>query len=500
MNTDMKVIAMYLPQFHEVKENNEWWGTGFTDWVSAKEALPLFDGHYQPRVPRNDYYYDLSQKKTMEWQADLMHQYSVDGFCMYHYWFKDGRKVLERPAENLLEWKDIDMPFCFCWANETWARSWSNIKKKNVWTNKHEIQNCSDEFGILLEQKYGDKNDWKAHLEYLIPFFNDSRYIRIDNRPVFVIYKSSDIECIDEMIYYWKEKIVNYGIEGLYVIGANCNALAGEVVDAELCPEPLGGMRSANRIYKLNELTCFDYKNLWENILQEDLGTIKTFYGGFVGYDDTPRRGGEGSVVLKGSPKKFAKYLTELMAKNAANNNYIVFLNAWNEWGEGMYLEPDERYGTKFLEAIPYAKLKYSEHIYKYKEKCVNKYITTLRRKGEKFEKYFKIMDSWLTLLEKNGSVSDILIKMGIRSVLIYGYGPLGRHLLSDLQGSEIKVLGIVDKRKNAISANIDIYIPTEILPKCDAIVVTASYFIKEIRKQLGKENRLICIEDIVNY
>lgn len=500
MNNNMKVIAMYLPQFHEVKENNEWWGTGFTDWVSVKEALPLFDGHYQPRVPRNDYYYDLSQKKTMEWQADLMHQYSVDGLCMYHYWFKDGRKVLERPVENLLAWKDVDMPFCFCWANETWARSWSNIKKKNVWTNKHEIQNCSNESGILLEQKYGDEKDWKAHLEYLIPFFYDPRYIRKDNKPIFMIYKPSDIECIDAMINCWREEIVNYGIDGIYIIGASCNALAGEVVDAELCTEPLGGMKNANRTFKTKKLVSFDYKNIWDNILQENLGANKTFFGGFVGYDDTPRHGEKGLVVQGATPEKFAEYLTELMAKNAAYNNDIVFLNAWNEWGEGMYLEPDERYGTKFLEAIPHAKSKYVEYIHKYKGKYENKYITTLRRKGEKFEKYFKIMDSWMTLWEKNSSISDNLIRMGIHTVLIYGYGSLGRHLLCDLRGTKVKVMGLIDKRKNVLSADVAIYSPTEKLPKCDVIVVTASYFMRDIKKQLGTDYKLLSIEDVINY
>ena len=133
----MKVIAMYLPQFHKVKENDEWWGDGFTDWVSARQAVPLFDDHYQPHIPQNRNYYDLTDKKTILWQAELMKKYGVDGVCMYHYWFKDGRKILEKPAENLLQWKDVNMPYCFCWANETWARSWSNIKG-NVWSNLSE--------------------------------------------------------------------------------------------------------------------------------------------------------------------------------------------------------------------------------------------------------------------------------------------------------------------------------------------------------------------------
>ena len=118
----MKVIAMYLPQFHRVKENDEWWGEGFTEWTAVRGAKQLFNGHYQPRIPQNRNYYDLLEKDTMLWQASLMKQYGIDGMCIYHYWFKDGRKILEKPAENLLQWKDVDMPFCFSWANETWAR------------------------------------------------------------------------------------------------------------------------------------------------------------------------------------------------------------------------------------------------------------------------------------------------------------------------------------------------------------------------------------------
>lgn len=133
-----KAIAMYLPQFHNVKENNMWWGEGFTDWRAMECAKPLFDGHKQPKCPLNNYKYDLMDKKTMQWQADLMHKYHVYGLCFYHYWFKEGKKILEKPAENLLKWKDIDMPFCFCWANESWVRSWSKLNNQNVWASQFE--------------------------------------------------------------------------------------------------------------------------------------------------------------------------------------------------------------------------------------------------------------------------------------------------------------------------------------------------------------------------
>ena len=150
-----KIISMYLPQFHRVKENDEWWGEGFTEWTAVKQADSLFDGHYQPRIPLNGNYYDLLDKETMQWQADLMKKYGIDGQCIYHYWFKEGRQILEKPAQNLLKWTDIDMPFCFCWANESWARTWSGLKNTNAWSAKQEPKKQGDHNGLLLEQYYG---------------------------------------------------------------------------------------------------------------------------------------------------------------------------------------------------------------------------------------------------------------------------------------------------------------------------------------------------------
>ena len=175
----MKILAKYLPQFHRTRENDAWWGEGFTEWTAVKKAAPLFEGHDQPRVPKDENYYDLLQKETMLWQASLMEKYGIDGMCIYHYWFKDGRQVLEKPAENLLRWKEVPMPFCFCWANETWARSWSKIQNKNHWSDIYEQKKSNGSSGILLDQKYGREPEWKAHFEYLLPFFRDERYIKV---------------------------------------------------------------------------------------------------------------------------------------------------------------------------------------------------------------------------------------------------------------------------------------------------------------------------------
>ncbi|MCR5235803.1 MAG: glycoside hydrolase family 99-like domain-containing protein [Lachnospiraceae bacterium] len=347
MNT--KIIALYLPQFHRVKENDEWWGEGFTEWTAVKKAEPLFDGHDQPRVPKDNYYYDLLDKRTMEWQASLMHEYGVDGLCFYHYWFKDGRQILEKPAENLLEWKDIDMPFCFSWANETWKRSWSNIEDGNAWIEDHEAGVIKEGSGILLQQEYGTEEDWKKHFYYLLPFFMDKRYIRIDDKPVFMIYKPEDIGCLKSMRDYWNKLSQENGLSGIMIIGAVREQSGNDNPDGYyqrvpgefehcICGEPDG-------------LKLFSYDKTWKKILEFN-GGKNYFYTALTGFDDSPRRGRKGNVFLGFSPEKFERYLTSLLKKSEEEGKELIFINAWNEWGEGMYLEPDQKNGYNMLEAV----------------------------------------------------------------------------------------------------------------------------------------------------
>lgn len=171
----MKVVALYLPQFHKVPENEAWWGKDFTDWVSTKNGFPVYKDHYQPHIPLNKNYYDLLDKNTMQWQSELMRKYQIDGFCFYHYWFNDDKQMLEKPAQNLLKWDDIDMPFCFCWANMSWARSWAKMKDADFWINEDEITTAEYGKALLIEQTYGEKANWEKHFNYLLKFFMDSR-------------------------------------------------------------------------------------------------------------------------------------------------------------------------------------------------------------------------------------------------------------------------------------------------------------------------------------
>ncbi len=327
----MKIISMYLPQFHRVKENDEWWGDGYTDWTAVKNADKLYDKHEQPKVPLNENYYDLMEKTTMKWQADLMSQYGIDGQCFYHYWFKDGKRILERPAENLIRWKDMNMNFCFCWANETWARTWSSIQEKNGWASRFEKAEHVGS-GILLEQHYGEEKDWRIHYDYLRDFFRDERYIKHNGKPLFLIYKPYLIACIGGMLASWNKWAMEDGFKGIYVIGAKTDIHTEKYLNGILNHEP---PKSISRIKPQMEdgVVKYQYEELWNALLSaEGLGK-KTYYGGFVGYDDTPRRGRGGTVVEGGTPERFQEYLCKLMAKNEAAGNEYTFLNAWNEWG-----------------------------------------------------------------------------------------------------------------------------------------------------------------------
>lgn len=361
----IKTIAMYLPQFHQVAENDEWWGQGFTEWQAVRKAVPLYAGHDQPRVPLENRYYNLLDKDTMKWQAELAKQYLIEGFCFYHYWFENGRKILEKPAENLLQWKDINMPFCFSWANESWIRTWEKMKEGNAWAGKFDdIAKKSDNSGgILINQDYGDEKDWKVHFEYLLPFFEDERYIRIADKPVFIIYKPEDLkEKLNPMLECWKRWAVQAGLSGLYIIGAQC-AVNSEtrwpLMDARIKHGPAISLANEK---KVGNTHFFDYDYIWKRFLGlEGNYKEKTYYCGFVDFDSSPRQGDYAIIFEGASPTKFEKYFDQLLKKSIALGNELVFLNAWNEWGEGMYLEPDTRFGFSYLEAVKSIMQKYKE-------------------------------------------------------------------------------------------------------------------------------------------
>ncbi len=365
----IKPIAFYLPQFHEIDENNKWWGQGFTEWTNVKNASPLFRQHQQPKVPLDNNYYDLLDKETMLWQAGLAKKYYIYGFCMYHYWFKDGKKLLERPAENLLRWKEIDIHYCFSWANESWIRTWSKCDG-NDWNELYDKKLGKDEqvtSGMLMEQAYGNVPEWKAHFEYLLPFFKDPRYIKVANRPMFLIYRPSSIECLEEMLACWENWAVENGFDGMYILSTNADVKDNPYIQGVVKYEPTCAWQKVfgwqtymqANIEKIRKklfgsyLKKYDYDKIWKGILKKYRFKKNTFPGAFVNFDDTPRRGKNGALFVNATPEKFYRYFSELIrqCRDFYKQEY-VFLTAWNEWAEGAYLEPDNENQYAWLEAV----------------------------------------------------------------------------------------------------------------------------------------------------
>ncbi len=355
-----QVLAYYLPQFHEIDENNAWWGKGFTEWVNVKKGKPLYQGHYQPKVQLNKKYYNLLDIRTLREQTELAQKYGVDGFCYYHYWFS-GKLLLEKPAQLLLENKDINISFCFSWANETWSRRWNGADKD-----------------ILIQQSYGGESEWDAHLDYLIPYFKDERYIKIDNKPVLLLYRAFEIPECDRMIEVWNHKLKQEGFSGIYIIETlNTVQTKWILKQSEACVEfePMYTLYKNRkyriihrtyryfvgkfRLYNIFEFTrrFVDYDRIWRKILaRKQTGGKKVFLGAFPNWDNTARRGNSAVVFRGSSPEKFKCYFTEQYRKSVALENEFIFINAWNEWGEGAYLEPDEKYLFQYLEAVRYAR------------------------------------------------------------------------------------------------------------------------------------------------
>ena len=491
----MKILAFYLPQFHQTKENDEWWGKGYTEWTAVKKATPLFDGHEEPRIPLEGNYYDLLDKKTMEWQADLMHAYGIDGMCMYHYYFKNGRKILEKPAENLLKWKDINMPFCFSWANESWIRSWSKISENvNAWAPKFEDDDSDfkenlDDSGILLEQAYGDRQDWIDHYNYLLPFFKDDRYILRDNRPVFLIYKSACIDVIEEMEECWENLAKKAGFSGMFFIHQTVLDYSEETRGVFEIKQPADSLTYlyGKAPYNMGVSRFFKYEDVLNRI---EMQSVPDGYplSTFVGYDDTPRRTEGSQVVVERDPKLFEKHIKKMIKRGERQNSPFLFVNAWNEWGEGMYLEPDTKYGYAFLEAIKNAR-KDCENVgfsFDYLEQGdIDRYNNEIHvRKRQRG--FWQTLDRILKILESDIDIKEKIEEKQIRTIAVYGAGMIGRHLRFMLSNYGISIQFYIDKK--AEKKSIDVYRPYDDMPEADAVIVTVMQDYLSIKKDLNKK------------
>lgn len=360
-----KIIANYLPQFHVIPENSKWWGEGYTDWVGVRQAKPQYIGHNQPRIPLNRNYYSLDNIETLKWQAELANKYGVYGFGIYHYWFSSNFKLLEKPAEMLLSHSEIKIHYMFIWDNASWSRTWTRKGCDNDWAPQFDKKNYrSSESRLLAELKYGTETDWKIHFEYLLQFFRDERYIKLDGKPVFAFFQPrNDFELQKKMVTYWEKLAVESGLPGLICLSkdnARGNNFEYRFRYSPFSPNNLwGGIKNKiNYILakKRQKIRFADYDSHWKSILSDARrANDNTFLSGFVAFDDTPRRGRKARIIQGESPEKFGRYMKKLIQISQKKNKEYVFVTAWNEWGEGAYLEPDETNGYAYLEALKVA-------------------------------------------------------------------------------------------------------------------------------------------------
>lgn len=345
----IRAIAFYLPQFYPNPQNNEWWGNGFTEWTNVAKAKPLFKGHYQPHLPADLGYYDLRLVETREAQAAMAREHGIHGFCYYHYWFH-GDRMLDRVFSEVLASGTPDMPFCLCWANESWTRVW--------------IENDKD---VLLNQTYSKEDDLE-HIRFLIPAFKDPRYIRINGRPLFLIYRAPHLEHrLAEMLTVWNKELEKCGLPEPYLCSVRTPPTEGFEANVDFFPrETLPATMWYKLKWKLRKKfnpghfhfrnRIADYSEIVANELVRERPNFKSFLCPVTNWDNSPRRGDAGSIILTNStPSEFRKWFSfavESTLREFEGEERIVFINAWNEWAEGAHLEPDQKWGLEYLRAV----------------------------------------------------------------------------------------------------------------------------------------------------
>jgi hypothetical protein len=352
-DNDVKLIAFYLPQFHPIAENDKWWGQGFTEWPGVAAAQPLFQGHYQPHIPADLGFYDLRLPEARATQAALARRYGIHGFCYHYYWFS-GRRVLERPLQEVLESGEPDFPFCVCWANEPWSRRWDG--------SEHEV---------LIAQEHNPEID-KSLIFDLLPLFADRRYIKVDGKPLLVIYRVGLLPDPEALFAIWRAVARKQGFPGLHIcmaetFGLNDPFEKGCDAAVEFPPHQL----VAGSINQTLKCVTEGYSGTAYSYAEAVLGEIVApppdyprYRCVVPGWDNSPRRGLAGNVFHGATPELYELWLREAIGfsrRRLPHSQQLVFINAWNEWGEGAHLEPDIRWGREFLEATRRAKAGLSE-------------------------------------------------------------------------------------------------------------------------------------------
>ncbi len=350
MDMKIRAIAVVLPQFHPIPENDEWWGKGFTEWTNVAKAKPLYKGHYQPHVPSDLGFYDLRLPQAREAQANIAKEHGIHGFCYYHYWF-NGKRLLHEPIDGMLELGKPDMPFMLCWANENWTRRWDG-KDENV----------------LMKQDYSTADDQK-HMEWLCKnVFSDPRYIRVNDCPVFAVYRQDLFPDISKTAVLWRKIAKNYGFKDLYLcvmesfnreidpVSINFNAAIEfsphRVLHPEIKPSLIDKIFYKTKLKSKKTFSARSYDMGVEECLNREIPNYKLFRSVTPSFDNTPRKK-DGLIALGSSPEKYKFWLKNVCEKFVAfgQDENFIFINAMNEWAEGNHLEPCLKYGKAYLEA-----------------------------------------------------------------------------------------------------------------------------------------------------
>ncbi|HYE37878.1 glycoside hydrolase family 99-like domain-containing protein [Methylocaldum sp.] len=362
-------MAFYLPQFHPIPENDEWWGKGFTEWTNVTKARPLFPGHHQPHFPADLGFYDLRLAETREAQATLARQYGIHGFCYYHYWF-NGRRILERPFNDVLASGKPDFPFCLCWANENWSRAWDG-------GSRH----------LLLEQHYSEEDD-RAHIVSLLPALRDPRYIRINGRPLLLIYRTELLPNPLRTAEIWREVARESGLGDLYlarvenfVSGIDPESIGFDAA-VEFSPDnrdvgqavfsgPISNKLSRWGLLPkaFSQHSVFRYSVIAEARKKRPIPSYKQFRCVTPMWDNSARRKSDGRILVGSTPKLYRAWLSAMLKQTRerfSGEERIVFINAWNEWAEGCHLEPDLKHGHAYLEATKQALAELSDEVHEH--------------------------------------------------------------------------------------------------------------------------------------
>jgi lipopolysaccharide biosynthesis protein len=342
-----RLIAFYLPQFHPIPENDAWWGEGFTEWTNVTNARPLFPGHYQPHVPGELGYYDLRQPAVRQAQTHLAREYGIHGFCYYHYWFH-GKHLLELPFNEVLASGQPDFPFCLCWANESWTRTWDGQVRQR-----------------LIAQKYSVEDD-RAHMRWLIPALRDRRYIRIEGKPLLLVYRVRDLPDPITATTIWREEAQQAGLGDLYLCRVESfpnehTSPTALGFDAAVEFQPDWANLSMRRKVKrrlalelgLRYHDIYDYAAFAARMMRKPAATYLRFPCVTPMWDNSARHKTRTTILKNSTPELYEHWLRTTLnsfkPRHAEEN--IVFINAWNEWGEGNHLEPCAKYGRGYLEA-----------------------------------------------------------------------------------------------------------------------------------------------------